>query len=406
MWRPPSTDPRIGTVVPPYHIIELIDSGGFASVYRARDQGNDREVALKVLDSESCSHEGRARLEREAQVLRGIDHPHLVKVLDLVVSDEICLLAMELLKGRTLHAALVEQPIFSLRRVKQIARQIASGIGEAHRHGFVHRDLKPPNIMLVGEGANESVKLLDFGVAKTMIGHEHQRLTQPGFVLGSPRWMAPEQILDRPDVGPAADLYALGALMYRMISGRPVFEGQLLDVFEQHLTRKPQPLTEAGLLWPLIEALLAKAPAARPESAESVVEWLDRIDLERTVIVRMPSEQDLTPPPRKTPAPALVPKRADPPLPRRLGTVRATLLGMMWLLAIVVGLAIGGGFQGNASPPVTAPPAIAEPAPAPVPGLAPSPRSVSPAPPASAPKRVTGSQKGPEKGSKRGASRR
>jgi hypothetical protein len=183
-------------------------------------------------------------------------------------------LGMEHLDGRTLKAVAEAERPLPPARIRRVVRQVALALGAAHRLGLVHRDLKPTNIMLVGAGADEVAKVLDFGVARVVdVGGAN--LTAQQSILGTPRYMAPEQVLDPAQAGPSSDLYSLGVILYELLAGRPPFDGGVMEILGQQFGAEPPALASRTGLEPLAMALLAKTPAGRPASADEVVARLD-----------------------------------------------------------------------------------------------------------------------------------
>jgi eukaryotic-like serine/threonine-protein kinase len=217
---PPERPAHIG----PYEIVGVLGAGGMGEVYRAHDSRLDREVAIKVLPAAVANDPERlARFEREARVLASLNHPHIAQVYGLEGSESTPALVMELVEGPTL-AQLVsgnaDSPM-TLPRVLTIARQIADGLDAAHEKGIIHRDLKPGNIALTPGG---DVKILDFGVAKTIDDAKAAVATDAGAMLGTPAYMSPEQarglLIDK-----RTDIWAFGCVLYELLTGRRPFAG-------------------------------------------------------------------------------------------------------------------------------------------------------------------------------------
>ncbi|MFO0724132.1 MAG: serine/threonine-protein kinase [Myxococcota bacterium] len=377
-----------GTVIGEYRLLETIGKGGFAHVYRAKHLVFGEEFAIKVLkDPYSSSPAAVRRLAREAMAMDGSTHRNLVRVIDSgATSEGRAYLVMELVRGATLRDRLVEEGALGVRRSFGIARQLAEGLAEVHARGFVHRDLKPKNIMLVPTPAGELVKILDFGLTRLLDPDtELTHLTSAGRHLGTARWMAPEQIAAPSTVGPAADLYALGLVLYAMVAGVPAFSGPGDDIFRQQLEVRPRVPPEAGPLAPLIERLLEKDPAARPKDAAEVIAELDSLDLGRapdggetmlkterimpeaaTALVRDPSLAAMDEP---APDPtATAPLRPGPivPLSRRRMATGALVVGGAGALALILSLLAVRGIL-NQPPPLPAP----SPTPSPTRSIAP-----------------------------------
>ncbi len=221
-----------------YQLIEIIGGGGMGTVYRGLDRTQNRPVAIKVLDQRSdfsLDPAYKERFEREAKVLQRLSHRCIVEVLDSGESAGVQYIVMEMLEGETLAVALEREPRFHPDRAIGIAKSICEGLQFAHELGLVHRDLKPANIML---GKGDIVKLLDFGLAKPVAantGVNEAEVTKASVVMGSPTYMAPEQA--RGESIPASDVYSVGVILFRMLSGRLPFLGKAsIDVIVQHLT--------------------------------------------------------------------------------------------------------------------------------------------------------------------------
>lgn len=271
-------DPLIGKTLDRYRVIEQLGVGGMGCVYRARHAVIDREYAIKVLFGDfACDEKFQARFKREAQSVSKIRHPNIVSVEDFGTTPQgLTFLVMELVRGRTLEALIEAEAPLSPARTARILRQIAAGLGAAHRLGFVHRDVKPSNMMLTD---GESVKILDFGAVNLRSLPTDQRLTTIGHIIGTPTYMAPEQTQD-PNVGPPADLYALGVLAFEMLTGQPPFTGPgRAEILIKHLTEDPPPLPPSGGLERLVAQLLSKLPEQRPQSSEEVIRLLDGLPL-------------------------------------------------------------------------------------------------------------------------------
>jgi serine/threonine protein kinase len=275
-------DPLIGATIDRYTISEKLGAGGMACVYRARHDTIGKDFAIKLLYGEMASDKELVeRMRREAKAASQIDHPNVVKVVDFGVSPEgLNYLVMELLEGRTLDRAILEEAPFPAARLADIVRQICVGLYEAHRQGFLHRDLKPSNVMLIkGEDGKELVKLLDFGLVQRWdAADDASKLTRTGITVGTPYYMAPERMRGEPAT-PQSDLYALGALLYEMLSGAPPFRGTLPEIIARQLTEKPPPLPSKTKLEPLAFKMLEREVKDRPKSAEQVIASIDKLDL-------------------------------------------------------------------------------------------------------------------------------
>ncbi len=259
-----------------YEIIRRLGAGGMGTVYLARHTLMDRRCALKVLPpGQNRDREALQRFTREAQNASRIVHPCVCTVYDFGTTDEgVAYLAMEYLEGRTLGAILAEQNRLPLDRAIRLTRAIAAGLDAAHELGIVHRDLKPDNVMVMATKTGESVKLVDFGIAKALAQEPEGGMTAPGVVIGTPDYMAPEQFAGDP-VDPRADLYALGVMFYRMVTGALPHQGESArDTLTRRLTEPPRPLAESAPnsafpegLQPVVDRVLARRPADRYPTA-------------------------------------------------------------------------------------------------------------------------------------------
>jgi eukaryotic-like serine/threonine-protein kinase len=275
-------DSLIGaTLAGRYRVEARVGSGAMGAVYRAEQAGLGRRVALKILNRDR--HVGGdtvQRFRREAQALSALHHPNTVRVFDFGSSDEgLLYLAMELLEGESLTDRLVREGPLPVADAVHIIQQVLRSIGEAHAQGIVHRDLKPDNVFLarVPNEPAAIVKVLDFGIAKAIEGDRaiDQFETLDGTVFGTPRYMSPEQAAGK-QLDPRSDLYAVGTMLYELISGRPPFvDNDAVVVMARHIREQPMLLCRAAPDRPIppnLEALvsrsLAKSPADRFQSAE------------------------------------------------------------------------------------------------------------------------------------------
>jgi serine/threonine protein kinase len=241
-----------GTRLGPYEIVAPIGAGGMGEVYKARDPRLGRTVALKVLPPHLAEAERRQRFEREAQAIASLNHAHICVVHDVGHESGIDFLVMEYIEGETLADRLAKGPL-PLDQLLTYAAQIADALDKAHRQGVTHRDLKPGNVMLTKAGA----KLLDFGLAKVhqptaslsvSIGPTVSAggpLTAEGWILGTLQYMAPEQLEGR-EADARSDIFALGAVIYEMATGRRAFEGKSqVSVIAAILEHDPAPISAA-----------------------------------------------------------------------------------------------------------------------------------------------------------------
>ncbi len=272
-----------GTRLGPYEVVAQIGAGGMGEVWRGRDTRLDREVAIKILpDSFAASDEARARFEREAKVISSISHPHICVLYDVGHEGETHYLVMELLAGETLAERLMRGPLQPA-EVLRYGAEVADALDRAHRQGVVHRDLKPGNVMLTKDGA----KLLDFGLARP--GSEAARpldrlsemathakaLTAEGTIVGTFQYMAPEQ-LEGQEADARTDIFALGALLFEMATGRPAFSGRSkTSLIAAIVSHEPSPISSLAAMSPpaldhVVRNCLAKSPDERWQSAHDV----------------------------------------------------------------------------------------------------------------------------------------
>jgi len=257
-----------------------------ARVYLAEDALTRKLAAIKVLDGvEAKAPEERERFLREARTIEAIAHPNIVHLMDAGQRrDGAPYLVMEYLYGETLGEMIRREPQVEPRAAVWIARQIASALAAAHAAGVIHRDVKPDNVFLVGEPGNfHALKLVDFGLARLQ---GQSGLTAVGVTVGTLEYMAPEQTVKDP-TGPRTDVYALGVVLYRMLTGQLPFVGSDTQVLAQHLITPP---ASPGSLVPgldprvesIIQTALRKLPRNRYPSMEDMLEDLERMLGQRT----------------------------------------------------------------------------------------------------------------------------
>ena len=266
-------DPLIGhTLDEKYRLEERLGIGGMGTVYRARHLLIDRPVAVKVLNQRFVEDEAaRTRFRREARAAGRLQHTNAVTVTDFGEShDGYVYLVMELLEGRTLRDVLAkEAPLDSARSVS-LMMQISAAVAAAHEAGIIHRDLKPANIFIVQRAEVPAVvKVLDFGIAKlaaeTLDEEEPMTLTLVGAMIGTPRYMSPEQC-DGAELTPAADVYSLGVILYEMLTGTVPFSGSTpLAIAMKHTTETPRsPRDFVSSIPPALEELVLHTLEKRP----------------------------------------------------------------------------------------------------------------------------------------------
>src|SRR6266508_3256781 len=283
-----------GTKLGPYQVLAPLGAGGMGEVYKARDTRLERTVAIKVLPQQlSLSPEVRQRFEREAKTISQLSHPHICAIYDVGNQDGVEYLVMEYLEGETLAERLVKGSL-PLEQTLRFGIEIADALDKAHRQGIVHRDLKPGNVMLTKSG----VKLLDFGLAKfqaaargdalsgvSRLATQAQAstpLTERGTVLGTFQYMAPEQ-LEGGEADSRSDIFAFGALLYEMATGKKAFTGKSQASLAGSILRDdPTSVTEIAPMIPpavnrIVKTCLAKDPEDRFQTANDVklqLQWI------------------------------------------------------------------------------------------------------------------------------------
>jgi serine/threonine protein kinase len=367
-----------------YRVDGLIAEGGMARVYQGTDTVLGRTVAIKVLSASLAMDPAFvARFQREAQSVASLNHPNLVGVYDIGAEGDYHYIVMEYVQGSTLDAVIRQYAPLDAGRVVAIASSVCEGLGAAHMKGIIHRDVKPANIMVEPGG---KVKVMDFGIAKSGTdGH-----TQVGAVLGTVKYLAPEQAYGRP-LDERADIYALGCVMYEMLTGRPPIDGDsLMEIAHKLASEQPPPPSALNPEVPahldrIVMRALAKDPDDRYSSTASMA--LDLRDEVPMAAGAVPAATAVA-----TSSPTVVQSAGDrtrvmqqrtvePPPPRHWGLLAAALLllagGAYFLLTNLLG---------GTDPPAPAPTpslelsvAPASPTPSPTPSRSPTP-SPSPTP--------------------------
>lgn len=264
-----------------FRVVRFIDKGGMGAVYEGEDLETNTAVALKVLTVATQDQLFRRRFFNEAAMAASLKHPNVVRVLDFGAADDgTCFMVMELLQGSSLNRYLRARGPLTPEQAIRVAIDICDVLREAHDKGFIHRDLKPSNIFVTGsDERGPTVKVLDFGLAKRV--ESATNLTVPGTMLGSPKYMSPEQ-LHGAELGPASDLYNVGLLLFRMVTGEDPFRGETVQaILIAQATRKAPTLASVNpalaeqteLQW-IIETCLEKRPEDRFVSADILAEAL------------------------------------------------------------------------------------------------------------------------------------
>lgn len=258
--------------IPGYEIRSVIGRGGTATVYLAVQESLERKVALKVM-SPSLGEDPsfRERFLKEGRIIGRLAHPHIVTVYDIGCHDNLYYMAMQFIGGGSLKDRLAQR--LTAAQALEITRQVASALGYAHAEGFIHRDVKPGNILFRDD---ESTVLSDFGIAKAVAADT--QLTAAGWTVGTPDYMSPEQAMGK-EVGPSCDLYSLGGVLYEMLTGsRPYEADTAIATALKHL-QSPVPTLPGHLApyQPLIDRLLAKKPEERFTGAAELIAEIDRL---------------------------------------------------------------------------------------------------------------------------------
>src|SRR5947207_2631073 len=271
-----------------YRLQEPIGRGGMATIYRGRDLRMDRTVAIKVLrEVYSTDPKFVTRFQREAKAASALQHPNIVQVFDYGQTDGNYFIVMELVEGTDLRRYLRSRGVLDVDRAIIIAHDVALGLGAAHRRAIVHRDVKPQNILV---GRDGSIKLTDFGIASVYKDINAERLTTTGMTLGTVQYYAPEQAQGE-IVSPAADVYALGIVMYEMLTGRTPFDGDTpVAVAMQHIQDPPVPPSQYNPSIPIaleevILRCLEKAPEMRYRDGTLLARALELLGEQEGVMV-------------------------------------------------------------------------------------------------------------------------
>ncbi len=259
--------------LPGYRITERLGKGGMAHVFLATQHSFERQVAIKIL-TPSLALEPRfaERFMQEARTVASLNHPHIVPVYDVGEHEGYYYLSMEYVTGGSLKQRIRDG--MEPRDAENVLRQLAGALDYAGLHGFIHRDVKPDNVLFRADG---SALMMDFGIAANMLSDTS--VTGTNSIMGTPKYMSPEQHRSQP-LTPQSDLYSLGCVFYEMLTGQPPYQGDDASTMALAHLREPIPLLPVTLrhYQPLLRQLLAKAPADRPESGAALVDALDHLE--------------------------------------------------------------------------------------------------------------------------------
>ena len=259
----------VGRTIGKYRVVAKLGRGGMGTVYRAVDETLDRDVAIKILNPEFADSDVMKRFRAEASMLAKLNHPAIATIYELHRSDEDLLMVMEFVPGESLDQFVQRNGPVEPERAAYLLAQVLDAIGHAHAAGIIHRDLKPSNVMVTERGA---VKIMDFGIARVR-GAEH--MTTDGYMMGTPAYMSPEQVLCQ-DVDGRSDLYSVGVMFYRLLTGKLPFEADTaIGMVQKQISDMPTParLHRADLpTWAvaIVDRALAKSPADRYQTAEEL----------------------------------------------------------------------------------------------------------------------------------------
>lgn len=286
----PKQDPFVGRMIKGrYRVLRKLGEGGMGAVYLAEQISIGRKVALKLLHGNYASDdEFIGRFRREARLAASLNHRNIVTIYDFDQGDDGSLfIAMEYVDGRSLGEVIGQDAPLDIGRVIRLGAQIAEGLDAAHRSGVIHRDIKPDNIMVVSEDYSEAVKIMDFGIARIRDFGTMSPLTRSGVIMGTPAYMAPEQA-EGADVSERTDIYALGILLYEMLSGAVPFQASTPGaVLLKQMKQNPLPLRKSRREVPqpierIIMQALEKKPQKRQQTMREIVQTLKEVEVKVT----------------------------------------------------------------------------------------------------------------------------
>jgi serine/threonine protein kinase len=351
----------VGQTIGKYRVVSRLGRGGMGTVYKAVDETLDREVAIKCLNPDLGDPEILKRFRAEALALARLNHPNIATLFELTEHKGELLMVMEFLRGETFDSLSQRIGPLPVDRAAQMCSQVLDALGHAHHAGVVHRDLKPANLMLTESG---QTKVMDFGLAR-MAGTEH--LTNDGFMVGTPAYMAPEQVLGR-EIDGRADLYAIGVVLFRLLTGQLPFKAESgIAMVHRQLHDAPTPIRQLRMELPgvceeILDRALAKAPKDRFQTAEDFRTALVELGAPLSGMTAFPSPPlsgsalqaadqmtlPMTPSPLAQPQPsAESDERSAPtlmiPSPRRGNMAATAVIGVLLLAGVPTAVAIWQG---------------------------------------------------------------
>jgi serine/threonine-protein kinase len=323
-----------------YRLEREIGRGGMATVYLAADLKHGRKVAIKVLAPELSAMLGVERFQQEVAFAAGLQHPHILTVLDSGSGDGLTYYVMPFVEGESLRARLDREGQLPVDQALELASEVARALDYAHRKGIVHRDIKPENILLAdGQGM-----ISDFGLARAIRAAGGTQLTQSGMTLGTPPYMSPEQLVGERELDGRSDIYSLGCVLYEMLAGQPPFSGPPQSLAHQHLNVEPRPVSDLRPAVPpelarALQRALAKAPADRFGNAGEFADALRSIappENAATLAMRTAGVGAAGPPAATTAAMRIEPAGWTPD-PRRTAPMRVLGLAAVIVAAAAIG---------------------------------------------------------------------
>src|SRR5688572_13282914 len=279
------TDTLINTLFDErYRILRKLGAGGMANVYLAEDEDLGRRVAIKILNDRYNNDELFVeRFRREAKSAAGLSHPNIVSIYDRGEAEGTYYIAMEVIEGRSLKEIIITRGALPIDKALGYARQLLDALRFAHRHGIIHRDIKPHNVLVHADervkGVDERLKVTDFGIAR----HGASQMTEAGSIMGTAQYLSPEQARGAP-VTAASDLYSAGVVVYEMLTGKVPFTGDsAIEIAMKHVNELPRPPSKLRTEIPpeldqIVLRALAKEPEDRYQTADEFIEDLERVE--------------------------------------------------------------------------------------------------------------------------------